>query len=139
MGKFIADSAITEMARVGINPVRAKVAIFGLTFKENCPDLRNTKVISIIENLNLYNCEVIVTDQYANRNEAKEIYNIDLVPFNHISNIDVAIVAVAHSEYTKIKLTKWEKIIKNVGVFIDIKSIYDIDYFNKSNISHWRL
>ena len=139
MGKFIADSAITEMARVGINPVRAKVAIFGFTFKENCPDLRNTKVISIIENLNLYNCDVMVTDQYANRNEAKEIYNIDLVPFNHISNIDLAIVAVAHSEYTKIKLTKWEKIIKNVGVFIDIKSIYGIDYFNKSNISHWRL
>ena len=104
MGKFIADSAITEMARVGINPVRAKVAIFGFTFKENCPDLRNTKVISIIENLNLYNCDVMVTDQYANRNEAKEIYNIDLVPFNHISNIDLAIVAVAHSEYTKIKL-----------------------------------
>jgi len=127
------------MTKVGINPVGAKVAIFGLTFKENCPDLRNTKVIDIIENLKMYNCNVVVTDSFAIKDEAKDIYNVTLTKLDKIKDLDAIILAVGHDDYKKIKVTDWEKILNKNCVFIDIKSIYSIDYFMDTTINHWRL
>ena len=139
MGKFIADTTISEMAKAGINPVNSKVAVFGLTFKENCPDLRNTKVINVIKNLKKYNCNVIVTDCFASKDEAKNIYNIDLVELNQINDIDAVILAVAHDEYKSIKIDNWVDIMNRKGIFIDIKSVFPINYFLDSTINHWRL
>jgi|ETNmetMinimDraft_11_1059920.scaffolds.fasta_scaffold13755_2 UDP-N-acetyl-D-galactosamine dehydrogenase len=139
MGKFIAESAIVEMAKTGINPIGAKVAIFGLTFKENCADLRNTKVADIIENLKKYNCDILVTDAYAEKKEAKCMYNIDLLEKDGITNCDMVIVAVAHDEYKEMTMGNWQKIFNRKGIFIDVKSIYDRDYFADTSIAHWRL
>jgi UDP-N-acetyl-D-glucosamine/UDP-N-acetyl-D-galactosamine dehydrogenase len=139
MGKFIADSTISEMAKVGTNPVGAKVAIFGLTFKENCPDLRNTKVIDVIENLKMYNCNVLVTDLIADEDESKKMYNVNLTKLDLINDLDAVVLAVAHNQYKSIKIDKWQKMFNANGVFIDIKSIYSKDYFIDTTISHWRL
>jgi len=139
MGKFIADTTISEMAKAGINPIDAKVAIFGLTFKENCPDMRNSKVISIIDNLIKYNCKVIVTDSLADKNEAKNTYKHKLTELNKIKDVDTVILAITHDQYRAIGINKWEEIIKPNGVFIDVKSMLPIEYFTKTAINHWRL
>tara|TARA_B100000686_G_C16798760_1_gene984356 strand:+ start:395 stop:1684 length:1290 start_codon:yes stop_codon:yes gene_type:complete len=139
MGKYIADSTISEMAKVGINPVKAKVVVFGLTFKENCPDLRNNKVISIIKRLKQYNCDIRVTDVYADKNDAKNSYSIDLEDQYQMMNVDAVILAVAHDQYKSMHKKEWKKIFNDKGVFIDVKSIYEKDYFNDTNINHWRL
>jgi len=139
MGKFIADTTISEMAKAGINPVGAKVAVFGLTFKENCPDLRNTKVISVINNLKIYNCNIIVTDSFADKDEAKNIYNNPLVELNQINEVDAVVLAVMHDQYKSISIDRWQDILKQNGVFIDIKSMLPKEYFTKISINHWRL
>jgi UDP-N-acetyl-D-glucosamine/UDP-N-acetyl-D-galactosamine dehydrogenase len=139
MGKFIANTTISEMTKVGINPVGAKVAVIGLTFKENCPDLRNTKVIDIIENLKIYNCNIVVTDLFADEDEARNMYNISLVKLDQIKELDAVVLAVGHDDYKKIKPNAWEKILNKNAVFIDVKSIYSKDYFIDTTNNHWRL
>ena len=139
MGKYIADCTIMEMSKAGINPVNARVAVFGLTFKENCPDLRNTKVISIIKHLENFNCEVIVTDPNADVDESKLFYNIDLIEKKQIKDVDAVIIAVAHDNFKTIQKQYWNNIFNSKGVLIDVKSIFTKDYFNKTKIVHWRL
>jgi len=139
MGKYIADCTITEMAKAGINPVGAKVAVFGLTFKENCPDLRNTKVPNIIYHLLSFGCKISVTDAYADKKEANNLCNFDLVDLEKIKNIDVVILAVAHDQYKSMQKEDWQMIFNGKGIFIDVKSIYDKDFYSGTNISHWRL
>jgi UDP-N-acetyl-D-glucosamine/UDP-N-acetyl-D-galactosamine dehydrogenase len=139
MGEFFADKTISEMAKAGINPVNSNIAIFGLTFKENCPDLRNTKVINIIKKLKDYNCNLFVIDQFADEEEANNLYNIKLDKFDKLRDIDAVIITVAHDYYKNIKVEVLEKIMKNNSLLIDIKSLYPKNYFDKSNINHWRL
>jgi len=139
MGKYVADCTIAEMAKSGINLIDAKVAVFGLTFKEDCPDLRNTKVTNIINQLKQYSCDVLVTDAYADKKEANNLCNIDLIDLEEIENVDAVIVAVAHDQYKSMKQTDWLGVFNGKGVFIDVKSIYDKNYFNDTSINHWRL
>jgi len=139
MGKFIADCTIIEMAKARINPVGAKIAVFGLTFKENCPDLRNTKVPGIINHLQTHGCKILVSDPYADADESKYYYNIDLLDKDQISNCEAVVAAVSHDEYKVITKENWQKIIKNKGVFIDVKSMFSRDFFFGTNITHWRL
>jgi UDP-N-acetyl-D-galactosamine dehydrogenase len=139
MGKFIADSTIQHLVKLGKNPIGSKVAIFGLTFKENCPDIRNTKVLSIIKCLKEYNCEILVTDAFANNKEVKKMFDIDLINQNKIKNVDAVILSVAHDQYKLIPIKEWKKIIKNKGVIVDVKSIFNYDFFNDTDIQHWQL
>jgi UDP-N-acetyl-D-glucosamine/UDP-N-acetyl-D-galactosamine dehydrogenase len=139
MGKYIADNAIIEMTKAGINPVRAKVAVFGITFKENCPDLRNTKVLDIINHLQTYGCEIEVTDPYADYEEAKKHLNIELLDLDHIAKCDVIIATVAHEIYNEITKDQWQKMFIGKGVLIDVKSIFGKDFFTNTSINHWRL
>jgi len=139
MGQYIAENTIIELARNGINAIKSKVAILGLTFKENCPDLRNTKIVSIKEYLDEYNCLVDVVDPYADMREAKELFGIDLINIDLINGYDAIILAVQHDKYLKIKKSKWKKMIKPNGVLVDVKSIYPVDMFLDENITHWRL
>ena len=139
MGKYIADNTIIEMSKAGINPVCAKVALLGVTFKENCPDLRNTKVSDIINNLKSYGCEVTATDPYVDSNEAKKRLSIDLLDLDKMDKIDTVILSVAHNDYKNIAKNQWKKMFKDRGVFIDVKSIYEKDFFDGTNINHWRL
>ena len=139
VGKYIADNTITEMVKSGINPVGAKVAVLGITFKENCPDLRNTKVPDIINHLNTYDCEIKISDPFADVDEAKDFYTIDLLEKDQLTNCDVVIVAVSHDEYKKIAKEKWQEMFNGRGVFIDVKSIFEKDFFTNTGINHWRL
>jgi len=139
MAKYISDRTINQLTNKGINPIGAKIAIFGITFKENCPDMRNTKVVNIVDNLLKHNCDVIVTDPYANQIEVKEKYNIDLITKDKIKNVDAVILALAHKEYKNITLSQWENIFNGNGIIVDVKSFFDKDYFNTSKITHWRL
>ena len=139
MGSFIASTLIEELTMQGINPLEAKVAILGLTFKENCPDLRNTKVLDVFNSLSNYNCKVVVTDDYASHEAAKKSYDIDLTNFEDIANQDALIFAVAHKKYVKLNDVDITKMIKPGGVIMDLKSIFPLEKFKKLKIRHWRL
>ena len=139
MGEYIAENTIIEMTKVGINPLGAKVAILGITFKENCPDLRNTKVPDIISYLKTYGCEIKVTDSIADSEEAKKHLNIDLIQLDEITENDVVIVSVAHNNYKDLTEKKMQNIIIENGVLIDVKSIYEKNFFANLKLNHWRL
>ena len=139
MGKFIAEQSILKLIENGIDPSKAKVGILGLTFKENCPDLRNTKVIKIIENLNKYKCSMFVADQYVKKDDALSEFNIRLYDLEELNNLDALIIAVSHDSYTDFKLKDWNKLLNSNGVIIDVKSIYTSDDFIKTNFTYWRL
>ena len=139
MGQYIAENTIIELAKKGINAIGSKVLIMGLTFKENCPDMRNTKIVSIKEHLTEYNCRVDVTDPFADKNEAKKLFNIDLIELDLIEGYDAVILAVKHDEYLNFSNSMWQKIVKKNGVLIDVKSAITKKMFSKNDISHWRL
>ena len=139
MAKYISDQTINLLTNQGINPVGAKVAIFGITFKENCPDMRNTKVVDVVNSLLKHNCDVIVSDPFANKTEAKEKYNINLIAKDKIRDVDAIILALAHEEYRNITLQQWEKMFNNNGIIIDVKSFFNKNYFDSSKTLHWRL
>jgi len=139
MPSFIVENTLIEMSKSGLNPYGSKLAILGLTFKENCPDLRNTKVINIYKQLKRYGCKISITDQYANKQEAKKLFDIDLHPLEKIKNMDAIIIAVPHNDYKNILPNHWAKMLKKNGVIIDIKSIFDNTYFSNLDISYWRL
>ena len=111
----------------------------GLTFKENCPDLRNSKVTSILKHLEHYKCQTVITDELANYDEAKNEYGIDLVELDSIHGYNAAIIAVGHETYANFTLDDWQRILKENGVVIDVKSLYDKDTFSGTGIRHWRL
>ena len=139
MGKYIADKSILMMLNNGISPNKAKIGVFGLTFKEDCPDIRNTKVIDIVDTLYKYGCKVLVSDEHADAKEVKKKLNINLTPFYEMTNLDCAVIAVEHSFYKNINLDKWIKKLNDFGVMIDVKSLFKRNSFNNTNIVHWRL
>jgi UDP-N-acetyl-D-galactosamine dehydrogenase len=139
MGKYIADNTIAEMTKAGIRPGGANVAVLGITFKENCPDLRNTKVPDVIKHLKTYGCKITVSDSFADINDAKEQLNIELLDKDKITKSDAVVVAVAHDVYKEFNKEQWQKMFNGNGVLIDVKSIYEKDYFADTNINHWRL
>jgi UDP-N-acetyl-D-galactosamine dehydrogenase len=119
--------------------VGAKIAVLGLTFKENCPDLRNTKVPDIVKALKAYNCEITVSDPFADKAEARDHLNIELVALNEVNKNDVVILAVGHNDYKEITKKQWQALFNDKGILIDVKSIYKNDYFTNTDIKHWRL
>jgi len=139
MGKFIAEQAVLNLIKNNISPSKAKIAILGLTFKENCPDIRNTKVIDIINHLNNYKCNLLISDEYADQEEVFEEFNLKLVELEAIKNCDALIVAVSHDQYICFTESDWNKFLKSNGLIMDVKSIYDLNDFSETNFNHWRL
>ena len=139
MGAFIADRTLIEIAKAGMNAMEANIFIFGVTFKEDCPDIRNTKVPSIIDQLTKYGCKVNVTDPYIDPLDAKKYLNIDLMPEKNIKQADVIIVAVGHSNYKEKNSDEWKLFFKQKGIFIDVKGITENKLSNDPQISYWRL
>ena len=144
MGAFVADAAIKEMIEAGMAPKKATVLILGLTFKENCPDTRNSKVVDIINRLKEYDINPVVTDSWADGEVAKHEYGVDLVPWDKIPKADCVIVAVGHKQYRDMSMMQ----IKNLfradipdaeKVLIDVKSLYRMDELKASGIRFWRL
>ena len=139
MSKFIVSQMIKLMTRAGLNIQNARVGILGLTFKEDCADLRNSRVIDIIEELESYTIHPIVHDPLADAKEAKSFFNINLSPMEEITNLDAVIIAVGHQLYKIIPLDKLINCLNPNGCIIDIKSILDVSEVKKSGINYWRL
>lgn len=143
MGKYVADAAIKKMIAAGQAPKNSKVVILGLTFKENCPDTRNSKVDDIIKRLNEYEINPIVVDPWASERDAMHEYGVTLTKLEDVQDADCVIVAVAHNEFKNIGIQGVKKLFKNSvdseKVLIDIKGLYKVDELEKSGLSWWRL
>ena len=144
MGAYVADAAIKEMIEAGMAPKKAKVVILGITFKENCPDTRNSKVVDIINRLKEYDIEPVVTDEWADVAVAKQEYGVDLVPFDEIPKADCVIVAVGHKEYRSMSMMKLKELFRDdipdsEKVLVDVKSLYRMDELKASGMRFWRL
>lgn len=143
MGKFVADAIIKKLILANKVVKQSKVVILGITFKENTPDIRNSKVIDIIENLKEYGIEPILVDPEANVDEAKHEYGINLVEIKNVKEADCLVLAVAHDSF---KQMNWDDIDSLYGEFdnnekilIDVKSILDRKEIVGKGYSYWRL
>ena len=143
MGKYVADAAVKKMVEAGQAPKNSKVVIMGLTFKENCPDIRNSKVEDIIKRLGEYNIKPLVVDPWADKNEALAEYGVQLTDIKDISNADCVIMAVAHKEFKELGLEGVEKLFRDTDnankVFLDVKGLYTVEDLNASGMKYWRL
>lgn len=143
MGAFVADVTVKKMIEAGQAPKYSKVVIFGLTFKENCPDARNSRVNGIIRQLNTYGIEPIVVDPLANEEEVMHEYGVKLTDLNKITDADCVIVAVAHDEFLKMSVTDILKVFKSdtntEKVLIDVKGIFSVEQLKKTDLIWWRL
>lgn len=143
IGTYIADITVKKMVKVGLAPKKSNVAIMGLTFKENCPDIRNSKVVDIVKRLNEYGINPIVIDPWASECEAKKEYGINLLKMGEVKDIDCAIVAVAHDAFKQIGIDSFNKFYRNVPndkkIIIDIKGIFNVKELNESGMEWWRL
>ncbi len=143
MGAFVADAAIKEMVLAGKSPKNAKVAIFGLTFKEDCPDTRNSKVEDIIIRLKEYGIDPIVVDPWASERDAMHEYGVTLTPMAEVANVDCLILAVAHNEFRQMKIEDYLALFANVPndekVLVDVKGLLDREALANSGVRFWRL
>ena len=143
MGRFVADAAIKNMIAVGQAPKKSKVVILGLTFKENCPDTRNSKVDDIIKRLAEYEILPIVVDPWASQRDAMHEYGVTLTDFADVKDADCVIVAVAHKEFRALGLDDIKKLFKSSDdsekVLIDVKGLYNVSDLKASGMKYWRL
>ena len=140
MGKFIAENAVKQLIKCKKQVMKAKVAILGFTFKEDCQDTRNSKVFDIVQELREYGIEPVITDPIADVAEAKQLYGISFVPLAQIKNMDAVIVAVGHEVYKQLPRKVVDKLFnKKPKVLIDVKGIYDRAEYEKAGYHYWRL
>ncbi len=144
IGRYVADSTIKVMIEVGKAPKKSTVVILGLTFKENCPDTRNSKVVDIINRFREFDIEPVVTDPWADPEVAKSDYNVTIVPMEEIPKADCVIVAVGHNEFRSMSMKRLKELFKDdirdeEKVIIDVKSLYRIDELKASGMRFWRL
>jgi UDP-N-acetyl-D-galactosamine dehydrogenase len=139
MGKFIAEKAVKLMMQVCGNIRRARVAVLGLTFKEDCADLRNSGVRGIIEELADYGIEPLVHDPLADAEEARLLYGVDLVAWDRLSQLDALILAVGHRVYKEAPVEQYRAMLHPEGCLIDVKSILDPAELSGNHIRFWRL
>ena len=141
MGKYVADATIREMIKAGKAPKKSRVVILGLTFKENCPDTRNSKVDDIIRRLNEFDIEPIVVDPWASERDAMNEYGVKLTKYEEVKDADCVIVAVAHNEFKAIPIEELKKLYRKdvEQVLIDVKGLYPVDKLKTSGMKWWRL
>lgn len=143
MGAYVADRAVHKMIEAGQAPKKSKVVILGLTFKENCPDTRNSKVDDIIKQLNTYGIEPVVVDPWASERDAMHEYGVTLTKMEDVCDADCVIVAVAHNEFRELSLADIKKLYRasedSEKVLIDVKGLYKVQDLKKSGMQWWRL
>lgn len=143
MGKYVVENLIKNLIKTNVSVKEAKIAILGFTFKENCPDTRNTRVIDIVAELKEYGLVPMVADPQADVNEVKREYGIDLVTIDDIIEMDVVVIAVGHDEFLNLPKEKLNKLFKNVSnnnkVLLDIKGILDRKTYEEAGYKYWRL
>ena len=143
MGAYVADAAIRKMIEAGQAPKKSKVVILGLTFKENCPDTRNSKVNDIIKRLKEYGIEPIVADPWASEHDAVREYGVTLTKMENITDADCVIVAVAHNQFKAMPLEQIKGLFAekpdDEKVLIDVKGLYSVKDLEASGMRYWRL
>ena len=143
MGCFVADAAIKQMIEAGLAPKKATVLILGITFKENCPDTRNSKVVDIINRLKEYEINPIVVDPWADKDVAKYEYGVELVDFDSLPKANCVIVAVGHNQFRSLSMMQLKKMFIDCNddekILIDVKSLYRMDELQASGMKYWRL
>jgi len=138
MGKLVAEKAVKMMMQAGV--IRAgKVGVLGLTFKENCPDLRNSKVIDIIDELKSYGLEVVVHDPRVDPADAKRIYGITLCPWEALQNLGALIFAVPHKELLAKSIAELVGTLVTNGCLLDVKSVLETEAVANLELNFWRL
>jgi len=140
MAAYVAQQTVKKIIQAGGAVKGSKVIVLGLTFKENCPDLRNSKVADVVKELQEFGCDVSVHDPLAESKEAMHEYGIALIEWKALSNkVDAIVAAVSHTEYTSKPITELLEKLKPGGVFIDIKSTYSPEAIKAAGITLWRL
>jgi UDP-N-acetyl-D-galactosamine dehydrogenase len=140
MGKYIAERLVKMLIKGKKRVYGAKVGVLGITFKEDVPDLRNTKVVDIIDELKDYGVKVLVHDALADAKEAQKYYGIELTAIDKLEDMDAVIVAVAHKTYRKMGLSKISDLCSNhCPIVIDVKGVFDPKEAEDKKIVYWRL
>jgi UDP-N-acetyl-D-galactosamine dehydrogenase len=139
MAKFVAEKTVKSMISSGFHVKGSKVNVIGLTFKENCPDLRNSKVADIVHELESYGVEVHVYDPVADGDEAQHEYGIKLESWDSLPSADAMVVAVAHKEVLARSLADFQSKLNEGGCFIDVKSQFDPKSIREAGYCVWRL
>jgi len=139
MGRFIVEKTIKIMINQGLSIKDSKVGVLGLTFKENCPDLRNTRVVDIIEELYSYGTNVLVHDAISDPEEALAYYNVTLSGWNDFKDLSALILAVPHKAYLEKNLSDYKNMLLPGGCLIDVKSVFDPREAKELGLNFWRL
>ena len=143
MGKYVAESTVKNLIKADVSIKNAKVAILGFTFKENCPDTRNTKIIDIYNELKEYGITAAIADPAADADEAKRLYGIDFVDMSTIIDCDAVILAVAHEQFKSLSQADFDKMFKagdnSKKVLVDIKGLLDRKEYENAGYNYWRL
>ena len=141
MGKYVAENVVKKLIAADLPVKNAKVAILGFTFKENCPDTRNTKVIDIYRELQEYGITPVVADPAADADEAKRLYGIEFVGMNDITGMDAVILAVSHEQFDGMSVADFDRFYAgdHRKVLVDVKSVLDKSAFQEAGYLYWRL
>ena len=140
MGKYVAENLVKSLIKQDKNVKNAHVAVLGFTFKENCPDTRNTKVIDIINELKEYGIDPVVVDPQADAAEAKNLYGIQFEDMENLHGLDAVVLAVAHSDFEELTLDKMSSLYRDdKRVLLDIKGILDRKNYEEAGYMYWRL
>lgn len=140
MGRYVAENAIKLLIKAGKQVQKAKVAILGFTFKENCPDVRNTRVIDIVHELQDYGIEPCIVDPVADANEAKRLYGIELFDMAKLKAVDAIILAAAHTAFSDLSRQDMDRLFaEGQKVLIDVKGMFDRTEYEAAGYLYWRL
>jgi UDP-N-acetyl-D-galactosamine dehydrogenase len=138
MGRFIAQRTIREMIHAGDSVLGSTVTVLGITFKEDCPDIRNSKVIDIIRELEDYGIKIQLHDPLADPEEVKHEYGLEMLPMERLKPASAVVLAVSHRQFRKMPVTSFRTMLSG-SVLIDVKGILPVEELKASGISVWRL
>ena len=143
MGKYVVESLVKKLIKADVSIKNARVAILGFTFKENCPDTRNTRVIDIVNELAEYGITPVVADPAADAEEARREYGIEFVDMNSIKDMDAVVLAVAHNEFMDLSMEDMDRFYKQEAndkkVLLDIKGLLNRKEYEAAGYVYWRL
>jgi UDP-N-acetyl-D-galactosamine dehydrogenase len=144
MGIFVTDNIIKKMIQSNINVKKSNIYIMGITFKENCPDMRNSKAVEVCKHLSTYGIKVKVVDPIADKTEFKQEFGMELVDIKDVRNADCLVFLVAHQQFKNLRMADLKKLYKQQKsqtkyVFIDIKNIFEQKAIEEEGYSYWSL
>lgn len=140
MGKYVAENVVKNLIAADKAVRNARVAILGFTFKENCPDTRNSKVIDIVKELREYGIEPMIDDPTADADEAKKLYGVEFVGMDEIKNMDAVVLAVAHDEFKNLTMEQIDALYgEGKKIMVDVKGLLNRKEYEDAGYCYWRL